>query len=427
MLLAALAVMFARRKPALFAVFSVAFLTPVGQQILVGGVHLFAVRIVILAGALRLMKFKLSSQVPLFGGQVGSLDAAFLWWAFFRAAAAMLLFREGGAAVVQMAFWLDALGGYFLFRHLIRTKEDVAETIQVLAVVSVVLAACMFAEYFTRSNPFRYIGAEAESWLRDGKVRARGVFANSITAGTFGATLFPLFVWLHGSKKTRLWATLGLIASTSIVLTSVASTAFSAYLAGILGLSLWPLRKRMRMIRWSILLLVLGLASVMKAPVWFLIERIDFVGGHGWDRAALIDEFVHHTSEWWLIGTRDNANWGNSTWDACNQFVAEGVAGGLLTLVLFIVLLCLAFSFIGKARKRVQGQPRQEWFFWCLGAALFAHLIAFIGIDYFDQIRVLWFVFLAMIAAATLEPANQRSGPEIVEKGAVDQRATAAL
>jgi hypothetical protein len=390
--------------------------------VLVGGVHLFAVRIVILAGAVRLIKLKLSSHAPLFGGRFNSLDRTFLWWAFFRGAAAILLFREGGAVVVQIAFWLDAAGGYLLFRHLIRSKEDVAEAIRALAVVSVVLAISMLAEYLTRSNPFRYIGAQAESWLRDGKVRAQGVFANSITAGTFGATLLPLFVWLRTIRGMRLWATLGIVASTSVVLTSVASTALSAYFAGLLALSLWPLRKRMRTIRWSIVLVVLGLASVMKAPVWFLIQRVDVVGGHGWDRAALVDEFVHHTSEWWLIGTNGNANWGNATWDACNQFVAEGVAGGLLTLVLFVVLLVLAFSFIGKARKRVQGQIRQEWFFWCIGSALFVHLIAFIGIDYFDQIRVWWFIFLAIVAAATSEPASQGLSPEMVEVSVPDER-----
>jgi hypothetical protein len=329
--------------------------------------------------------------------------------------------------IVQVAFWLDAIGGYLLLRHLIRDREDVAQALQMLAGISAVLAVCMVAEYLTRSNPFKFIGAEAESWLRNGRVRAQGVFANSITAGTFGATLLPLFLWLRDTRKTRLWSTVGFVASTSIVLTSVASTALMAYMAGILGLCMWPLRRKMRTIRWSIVLVVLGLAAVMKAPVWFLIQRIDFVGGHGWDRAILVDQFVRRASEWWFIGTGTNAAWGQSTWDACNQFVAEGVAGGLLTLLLFIGLLYLGFSFIGKARKRVQGQLRQEWFFWCLGSALFAHLIAFIGIDYFDQIRVLWFVLLAMIAASTSELAGRRPRPEIAEEAAVDQRAPARL
>ncbi len=420
-LLAALAVVFASRRLALTALLSVAFLTPFGQQVLVGGVHLFAVRIVILAGGIRLIKFKLSSQAPLFGGRYNSLDRVFLWWAFFRGMAAILLLREGGAVVVQMAFWLDAIGGYLLFRHLIRNNEDVAEVIQALAVVSMILAGCMFFEYLTRSNPFSFIGAQGESWLRDGKVRAQGVFANSITAGTFGATLLPLFVWLRKSGKARLWGTLGMVASTSIVLTSVASTAVSADLAGLLGLCMWPLRKRMRVIRWSVVLVVAGLALVMKAPVWYLIERVDFVGGHGWDRAYLVDQFIHHVSQWWLIGTTSNLNWGFDTWDACNQFVAEGVAGGVLTLGLFIALLCKAFSLIGKARKRVHGEFRQEWFFWCLGSALFAHLIAFLGIDYFDQVRVWWFIFLAVVSAVASEMADYSPLRGMAEDGAVNQ------
>ena len=101
------------------------------------------------------------------------------------------------------------------------------------------------------------------------------------------------------------------------------------------------------------------------------------------------------------VGTNDNVNWGFDSWDACNQFVAEALSGGLAALVLFVVILRQCFGAIGKCRKIVKGY-RDQWLFWALGAALFSHVIVFLGCDYFDQTRSLWTIFLAMVSTATL-------------------------
>jgi len=83
--------------------------------------------------------------------------------------------------------------------------------------------------------------------------------------------------------------------------------------------------------------------------------------------------------------------------------VAEGEVGGLLTFILFISLLTVCYSRIGKVRKIIEGENdrRQEWFLWLVGATLFAHTIAFLGISYFDQSRYAWVTLLAMISALT--------------------------
>ena len=39
---------------------------------------------------------------------------------------------------------------------------------------------------------------------------------------------------------------------------------------------------------------------------------------------------------------------------------------------------------------------------WALGSALFANMVAFLGISYFDQTMVAWYGLLAMISAATV-------------------------
>jgi hypothetical protein len=39
---------------------------------------------------------------------------------------------------------------------------------------------------------------------------------------------------------------------------------------------------------------------------------------------------------------------------------------------------------------------------WALGSALFANMVAFLGISFFDQTIVVWYALLAMISAATV-------------------------
>jgi len=37
---------------------------------------------------------------------------------------------------------------------------------------------------------------------------------------------------------------------------------------------------------------------------------------------------------------------------------------------------------------------------WLLGCAMFVHVVAFFGISYFDQTRIVWFATLAVICTA---------------------------
>jgi hypothetical protein len=402
------------RRYAIVPILIAMFLTPFGQQVLAGGFHLFVSRLLILAGGLRVLKMRISGRGPLLPGGPTRLDATFCLWALSSAAAFILLYRAGAAVANQMGFLLDALGGYFLFRILVKDEGDVCRVAKALAAVASILAVCMGYEYLTRINAFSALnGAPIVPWIREGRVRAQGVFANSITAGSFGATLLPLFYWLWKSGRARVWGAFGLLGSTIVALSSVAGTAALSFLAAILGLCLWPIRKLMRPVRWGIVLTVMGLALVMKAPVWFVIARFAIVGGaHAWDRAALIDAFVRHFPDWWLLGAKDNAAWGADTWDACNQYVAAGSSGGLAGLMLFLLILARGFSTIGDGRKAVEGDRQSEWFFWSLGVLLFAHVITFWGIDYFDQTQVWWYLTLAIIAAATAPYLSPKAQPE---------------
>jgi hypothetical protein len=390
------------------------FLVPTGQEFVVGGLHLFVHRIVVLCGCLRFL-FKSSSPQSVFAGGFTRIDKVFVMWALCRATAFVLLYRQGGAVANQLGFLWSALGGYFLVRCLIRGADDIRRLAKVFVVIAIIMAGCMLFEHYKVQNVFALLmGGRVAPNIRNGKIRCRGVFEQEIIASSFGGTLVPFFLWLWIGAKVRGAAVLGLISSIIITVTASSSTGISAAGVGIGALCLWPLRKHTRWMRWGLVAAILGLSLVMKAPVWFVLARVDFVGGStGWDRANLIDQCVRHFGSWWLVGTADNDTWGYFTWDLCNQFVAEAVQGGLATLILFLVLLTRSFRRIGVARRTARSL-RQEWLLWSLGCILCAHIASFFGISYFDQMQYWWYVTLAMIPAAAIAvriPAAEPSHP----------------
>ena len=385
---------------------------PAGQQLFVAGIHLFVFRILILVGFARLIASHFTSTEETLAGGFSSLDKVFLAWAICRAAAPIFLFKQGGAVVNSLGFLWDALGCYFFLRFLIRDQEDVNRIIKLFSVVAMIIGLAMVREHFTGIDSFGFLGGiRAVLEVRNGTPRAQGPFQHALLAGTFGATLPPLFFWLWRGVKSKILAIIGMIGCTLMATLTMCSSPVLVYAAGIGALLLWPLRDRMRTLRWGLVGLCALLQLVMKAPFYFAIAHIDLVGGsNSWYRAALIDDFVRNFGSWWLIGTTSNLSWADGAmWDACNQFVAEGVAGGIVTLVLFIAMISICFSWLGTARKSASGDTQKEWFYWILGATLFAHVVGFFGIDYFDQSRFTWYALIAMIgavAAPVLAAAN---------------------
>lgn len=403
MLIAILLIFLLPRKYAIAPLLAIVLLTPLGQEVNAWGLHFSVMRIVILAAWVKMLASKFSSEDGIFGKRLDWLDLTFLLWAVCRATAVMLLFMAPGAAINQFGFLLDVLGGFFLLRYLIRDDEDIRRAVATLVVVSVIVAGGMIIEKLRMVNVFGLLGGvRVEPDVRAGSIRAQGPFEHELLAGTFGGTVLPLFFLLWKTGKAKIFAVIGIIAATIIVLTSQSSTPALAYAAAAVGICCFPLRRKMRLVRWGMIAALGVLALVMKAPVWFVIAHIDVVGGSsGYHRAMLVNDFIMHFREWWLIGTKDNPSWGFDMWDLCNQYVAEGETGGLVTFLLFLGMITICFSRIGKALKAVSGDRMKEWYYWIFGATLFSHVVAFFGISYFDQTRFAWFALLAMISAAT--------------------------
>lgn len=378
------------------------FLIPTGQQYNVAGVHLYLTRVLILCGGIRIITAKLMSPDEIFGGGFTSIDKIFLFWAIVRSICTVLEFVNTQVIINQVGFLWDAVGGFILMRYLIHDEEDAARLLKMFAFIVAILAVTATCERVLNVNFFGYIGGRLVPATRDGSIRAQGTFADPIRFGTFAATLIPLFIWLWDKGKSRLSAVVGVVGSMIIVTASASSTPLMSTMAIAAGLLMWPLRKSMRAIRWGMVVFVILLQMVMKAPVWFAIAHIDLVSGNsGWHRAMLIDSLVNHFRDWWLIGVQSTANWAFEMTDQANQFVYEAESGGLITLVAFILLISWSFGRLGDSRKIVDGDKKKEWMLWLFGLALLAHVISFFGIAFNDQAIYSWFALFAMICAIT--------------------------
>jgi hypothetical protein len=409
------------RKYIIFPLILGMFLTPAGQNLNLGA-HFYVCRILILVGWVRLFMSKPETGKFLPGGLI-TLDKVFLMWAIYRMLSESLQYLQVGAVIYQFSQFADAVCGYFMFRSLIRDDSDVRRMVTAFAVVALVSSAVMIRELMTGQNLMGLLGGiRLNSDVRNGRIRAQGVFQHSILAGSFGATVFPLFLWLWKGGSGKLTALVGAVASSIMVFTCASSTPVAAWLGTFVAICIWPLRRKMRFVRWIIVVALLGLGAVMKAPIWFILARIDFAGGSsGWERAFLIDTFTRHVGDWWLIGTHDNANWGWDMWDQCNQFVSEGESGGIVAFTCFIAMIVICFKKAGSARKLVDGSRRREWSFWLLGAAMFAQVLAFMGVDYFDQSKFLWYALLSIFPASTMA-AQGAFTPKMAEASSQDVR-----
>ncbi len=405
--IAGVLICFGSRNRAIAAFVAAALLIPNDQVLLLGSVHFPMLRVLIIFGAVRMIRAKISGK-NLLGGGWNRIDFAMIVLTLFTALNGVLLYPQSAAVIFQLGYLYSAFGAYFLLRFLIRDEEDVLRAVRMLAYVCLVSAAIMSYEHITGKNPFyAYLGGAHASMYgsaieRENGFRATGVFGHPILAGTFGAISLPLFAGLWWRQKSsRTLAAMGIGAAAVMAWAASSSTAMLGFLGGLLALSLWPIRRWMRPIRWGLVLTLVSLHLVMKAPVWHLISRIDLAGGSSsYHRYQLINQSILHFKDWWLIGTKSYADWGWDMWDLSNQYVGTADTAGLIPLLAFLAMIVYAFKYVGKALRAAGGSRRQELLIWTLGASLFANVVAFFGIGYFDQTIVAWYALLGMIPAA---------------------------
>jgi hypothetical protein len=386
------------------APFLLAFLTvPFGQVLVLGGVHFFTHQMLILTVLVRMIAAPGSKRR--FSGGFNGLDKVVVLWALTAFVIFSLCWAEMQAVVKSMGDLVVSLGGYLAVRFLIPDESALVRTAKVLAAVCVILGCCMLREQSTGQNVFSFASGLPPE-IREGNVRAAGTMG-ALGSGAFAGVLIPLFLWLWTEDKSRIAACAGVAGATAMVFASHSSTSWLAYGASLVGIGFWYLRERMRLVRWGLVVLLVGLHLVMNGPVWSLIEKIDLTGGSSsFHRYMLVDNCIRHFGDWWLLGSKYYADWGFVMFDVCNQFVLTAVRGGLLSLAIYIGIYQRSFSMIGSARKRARGDRRREWLLWCFGSALAATIVSSFGINFTFHLMIGFFCILVGISVATKEPGK---------------------
>jgi hypothetical protein len=426
LLLIAIVLILALPRTKTIVAFLIAYLLiPIGEVIVIGSLHFTVLRILILAGLVRVAFSKRLSGARFTGG-FNPIDQAVALWAVSALVIYSLQWMEMQAFINRLGDLLDALGAYIVVRYFIPDGDTVRRAAKALAAMCLLNGAGMIIEQFFQINVFGLLGGVSPGIaMRDGHIRSSGVMG-CLYAGAFAGALIPVFFWLWTSGKSRLFAAAGILGATAMVITSNSSTSYMALAGGLIGLGFWPLRKAMRFVRWGLVAMLVGAHLVMKAPVWALIARIDLTGSSsGNHRYELVDNCIRHFWDWWLLGSRHFNDWGWGMWDLANQFVLVAVTGGLLTLIFYILIFQRSFAAIGTTREQVDGDRSKEWAVWCFGAPLFASIVASFGINSVPQMLIGFFATLACISISTFEarqafaqivdaPARKRFVPNAV-------------
>jgi hypothetical protein len=283
--------------------------------------------------------------------------------------------------------------------------DDVIFFVKCYAILMIPFAFEMTIEQLAHYNLFNFVGAPVTSYVREGRYRAYGTFG-PILSGTFGAIgailSIPLWMWAANSRKRYAF---GIFSGMVITVAGATSGAVMTLFYGLVALGCWYIRGRMRFVRIGIVLLIAALALFMKAPVWYLIARIsDVLGGTGWHRSFLIDQAIRYFRDWWMLGITHTGYWmpyqlsdGNS--DITNQFLQQGVTGGIVPMVLYVIIIVMAFRYIGIGLKNSANLAFKEQFMiWGLGCALFGHTATFFNVSYYNNVRIFFSFLLAAIA-----------------------------
>ncbi|WP_031430527.1 O-antigen ligase family protein [Methylomicrobium agile] len=411
------------RRQAFSPVLIMIGLMPMGQQIVVMGLHFHLFRILLLCGLLRVVargEFARLNWTGIDRLFVGWIGATVVMGSLSKPSTQLLINRLGDA--------YNALGCYFFARCVLAEFDDVVASVRALAYITLPIAAFMLVENRTSHNLLAVFGGVSEiTAMRDGHLRCQGAFRHPILAGVFGATQFPLFaaLWWY-DRRSRKLAALAMVSSLAIIGTAHSSGGLLAFLSCLAGLALWRFRKAMPWLRWGSLAAIIGLAMVMKAPVWYLLARMsEITGGTGWHRAWLIDQAIGHFDEWWLFGTTFTAHWGPAgevtpadpnMMDITNHYIMEGVKGGILKLGLFLAIIVACFRALGRRLGAFPAVSPDQFLVWAMGVSFFAHCLSFISANYFDQTVLVWFWLegaIVCVAHARSTPAEARTAVPI--------------
>lgn len=368
---------------------------PTDQRIIVMGLDFTVLRILVAAGVLRVFIYGEYRRFKL-----NTVDRLLLLWLICGAVIYSIQWKEAEATINRAGFMFDALGLYWIFRQNIQSWTNLKNTLSLFAVAAIILLPFVLMEWSTGNNPFVFLGKVITS-VREEKFRCQGAFPHSIMLGLFWAVLAPMFLAMAKTEKNKTLYVSAFASSVVIVMASASSTPILVLILAIVSYAAFNWRQYTGVTAMVLMAITAALHFAMKAPVWHLLARINVIGGStGWHRYNLIDKAISNFNEWMVIGCRSTDHWGWGLEDVTNQYVSEGVRGGVVTLILFVLMIYAVLKTLVNSSLRYRDRNTQL-LIWALFSMMIAHCIGFIGVTYFGQIRVLWYMTLA--AAAMLQ------------------------
>lgn len=366
---------------------------PADQTIMIGELNFQVLRVLVVVGILRL--FLRGETIRI---RWNRFDKMVLAWALIGSVIYVLQWMTMGAVINRCGRMLEWLGLYWVFRQSIRSWDDVRLAHVAFAVCAIAMVPFVAHEWAAGSNPFSLLGRVRTS-LREGNYRCQATFPHAIMMGLFWATLLPLFVgFAKHRRKILFWAA---VAACAFMIAGTNSSTPILTLAAVCALLLvYRWRQYAGMAAWGTVALLVVLHIVMKAPVWHLLARVSVVSGStGWHRYSLIDGAIRHFSEWMLLGTHNTGHWGVGLQDITNQFILEGVRTGAVGLALFCAILFMGAR--AALRLSLHSREKEEPLLaWCVFVTIIGHCMSFVGVSYFGQITMTWYLLLAVSSMA---------------------------
>jgi hypothetical protein len=394
-----------------------------GKANIVFGLNIYPVRFLEMAGFTRVIARRELASLKL-----NKIDSAFLL--LYGYTTIVFIMRSAEGIQYQIGQAVDALLCYFTFRALVGDIEDFRLFLRGFSVLLLPFLFLVLLERYIGYNPFGFVGGHFEiKFFRDGVPRCMGSFRHPVLMGSIGASFLPIYIGLWFSKKDRIYALLGIGICLCIVYLANSGGPLTATAVGIVGWTIWLARRKLFWIRRTLLIIFALLALLMNAPVWYVLARVSSItGGDGWHRSYLIDISIKNIDKWWLAGMPilETAEWfpyivvsGGA--DITNQFISFGITAGIVAMFLLIFLLIKAFQSLGKALTEVRvGHSSAypvEYLLWGLGVMLSVHIINWLGVTYFDQFYVIWFLHLGAISSLSHAYRNSVPNAFIVTDG----------
>lgn len=393
-------ILFANKHFVIPAILVFVFVIPSAQRVVLLSIDFSFIRIAII---LAILRARLNGETK--GLRTAAPDRIILLWMVWGIVAYGLLIGSLGAVGTRAGFMVDAVGSYFVGRLYIKSWDDMKRVAMFIGYASIPVLLLFIFERHTGRNLFSTFGGIGEYTLvREGKLRCQGPFSHPIMAGIFWASILPwiAILWIREEKSKPLLLLIGGSISV-IVINTASSTPLMAVILLAAGLFFFRFRQLLPALKWILFLFLVAAQLLMDKGAAHLLARANILSGStGWHRYHLIDEAINHFREWLFFGTKSTFHWGPGLDDVTNQYILEGVRGGIIGMALFIAFLLSILNIIGLAIKSSKSN-KDRLTYWCAGVLTLMHVFSFLSASYFGQMVASFFIFSGMIASLSLQ------------------------